>query len=204
LPTLANSPAPALPEALPVPQQIARMDADRLRAYRENLDFYHGRQWLEPRLRRERRLTFNYARTVIEKTASYTMAGVTSVVDPEDASPEALARARRTEEALREVYDADALDQLDFDSEIDCSVLGDGAYKVTWDAVAKRVRISAPDVHGLFAWPLATTRPLLARRFPLRPYAGRGGDGVRSGAAAAKGGAHGRGSLDGLRFRGVD
>ena len=149
-----TSPAPATPDTLPLPQQIARMDADRLRAYRENLDFYHGRQWLEPRLRRERRLTFNYARTVIEKTASYTMAGVSSVVDPEDASPEALAGARRTEQALRDVYESNALDQLDFDSEIDCSVLGDGAYKVTWDAAAKRVRITAPDVHGLFAWPL--------------------------------------------------
>jgi hypothetical protein len=130
------------------------MDADRLRAYRENLDFYHGRQWLEPRLRRERRLTFNYARTVIEKTASYTMAGVSSVVDPEDPSPEGLERARRTEQTLREIAEANALDQLDFDSEIDCSVLGDGAFKVTWDTAAKRVRISAPDVQGLFAWPL--------------------------------------------------
>ena len=100
-----TSPALATPDTLPLPQQIARMDADRLRAYRENLDFYHGRQWLEPRLRRERRLTFNYARTVIEKTASYTMASVSSIVDPDDASPEGLARARRFswDRAAREV-----------------------------------------------------------------------------------------------------
>ncbi|HSP56634.1 MAG TPA: phage portal protein, partial [Dehalococcoidia bacterium] len=152
MPTL-TSPA-AVPETLPLPQQIARMDADRLRAYRENLDFYHGRQWTEPRLRRERRLTFNYARTVIEKTASYTVAGVSSAVDPEDASPEALGRARRTEGVIREIAETNALDQLDFDNEIDCSVLGDGAYKVTWDAAEKRVRVTAPDVQGLFAWPL--------------------------------------------------
>ncbi len=152
LPTLTSP--PPVPDALPLPQQIARIDGDRLRAYRENLDFYHSRQWLEPRLRRERRLTFNYARTVIEKTASYTVSGVSSVVDPEDASAEALARARRTEEALREVYEANGLDQLDFDGEIDCSVLGDGAYKVTWDAAEKRVRVTAPDVQGLFAWPV--------------------------------------------------
>lgn len=154
MPPTLTSPALALAEALPLPQQIARMDADRLRAYRENLDFYHGRQWLEPRLRRERRLTFNYARTVIEKTASYTMAGVSSAVDPEDASADAQALARRAEQALREVHESNALDQLDLDSEIDCSVLGDGAYKVTWDAAEKRVRVTAPDVQGLFAWPL--------------------------------------------------
>ena len=32
-------------DALPLPQIVARMDADRLRRYREDLDFYHGRQW---------------------------------------------------------------------------------------------------------------------------------------------------------------
>ncbi|HEU4760120.1 MAG TPA: phage portal protein, partial [Dehalococcoidia bacterium] len=147
---LSTSAKPAA-GTLPLPQQLARMDPERLRAYRENLEFYEGRQWADSR-RRERRLTFNYARTVIEKTAAYVMSGVTLLVDPEDASPEATERARRAEAALREVYEANALDQLDFDSEVDCSVLGDGAYKVTWDADEKRVRVSAPDVQGLFAW----------------------------------------------------
>ena len=32
------------PETLPLPQQIARMDATRMRAYRENLEFFQGRQ----------------------------------------------------------------------------------------------------------------------------------------------------------------
>jgi len=56
------------------------MDAARLRAYRENLEFYQGRQWLDPVRRRDRRLTLNYAKTVIEKTGSYTMSGVSVVV----------------------------------------------------------------------------------------------------------------------------
>ena len=30
---------------LTLPQQIERMDLDRLRAYSENLDFYNGAQW---------------------------------------------------------------------------------------------------------------------------------------------------------------
>ncbi|MCI0882950.1 MAG: phage portal protein [Chloroflexi bacterium] len=140
---------------VPLPQRLTTLDSERMRAYRGNLEFYEGRQWTESQQRRDRRLTFNYARTIIEKTASYTMSGLTSVVDPADGSPEAAEAARRSEQALREVYDANALDQLDFDNEIDCSVLGDAAYKVTWDAAEERVRVSAPDVQGLFAWWLA-------------------------------------------------
>jgi hypothetical protein len=140
---------------VPLPQRLTTLDSERMRAYRGNLEFYEGRQWTESQRRRDRRLTFNYARTIIEKTASYTMSGLTSVVDPADGSPAAAEAARRSEQALREVYDANALEQLDFDNEIDCSVLGDAAYKVTWDAVEERVRVSAPDVQGLFAWWLA-------------------------------------------------
>ena len=146
----------APPHGAPITQTIARMDAGRLRAYRENLEFYQGRQWLDPARRRDRRLTLNYAKTVVEKTASYTMSGLSFVVDPEDGSAEAAARARRSEAVLRDVYDANGLEQLDFDNEIDCSVLGDAAYKVTWDPSAEgpaRVRVSAPDVQGLFVWP---------------------------------------------------
>jgi hypothetical protein len=128
------------------------MDAARLRAYRENLEFYQGRQWNDTQRRRERRLTLNYARTVIEKTASYTVNGVSVVVDPEDSTSEALGRARRTEAVLREIYEQNSIDQLDFDNEVDCSVLGDAACKVAWDARRERVRITAPDVQGLFAW----------------------------------------------------
>ncbi len=145
--------ATSAPHALPLPQQLARMDLPRMRGYRENLEFYEGRQWLEPqRRRRERRLTFNYAKTVIEKTASYVMSGVSFVVDAADSQAQSLDAARRAEQALRDVYYDNALDQLDLDNEIDCSVLGDAAYKITWDAEEKRVRMSAPDVQGLYVW----------------------------------------------------
>src|SRR5438309_116734 len=112
-----------------------------------------GRQMADPTRRRERRLTLNYAKAVIEKTASYTMSGLSFVVDPEDGSAEAAARARRAERALREIQEANNLEQLEFDNEIDCSVLGDAAYKVTWDGAEKRVLVTAPDVQGLFVWP---------------------------------------------------
>src|SRR5581483_5903612 len=133
-------------------EQIARLDGARLRGYREALSFYQGQQWPGQARRRERRLVFNYARTMIEKTASYLMSGLGFVVDETGPTEAERERAQRAEQALREVYDANDLGQLDFDSEIDASVLGDGAFKVTWDADERRVRVSAPDVQGLFAW----------------------------------------------------
>ena len=56
---------------LPLPQLIARIDGERLQRYRAHLDFYHGRQWAGTPRRRERRLTFNYARAVVDKTTAY-------------------------------------------------------------------------------------------------------------------------------------
>ena len=92
--TTQRGPSGTPMNGMPLPQQIARLDLARLRAYRENLDFYHGSQWLESRRRRERRLTFNYAKTIVEKTASYVISGYSSLVDPADGSPEELERAR--------------------------------------------------------------------------------------------------------------
>ncbi|MGB6836401.1 MAG: phage portal protein [Dehalococcoidia bacterium] len=155
-----------------LPQQIARMDGPRLRAYAENLAFYQGEQWPGPPRRRQRRLTFNYAKALVDKTASYLMSGVHVAVDPQDASPEAHERARRAEKALAEVYDQNQLDQLDFDTEIDAAVLGDVAFKVTWDTAERRVRVSAPDVQGLFVWWLAddiTRIWRVASRYILSP-----------------------------------
>ena len=135
------------------PQQIRQMDADRLRRYGENLAFYGGDQWPASIVRRQnRRLVFNYAKAIVDKTTSYLVSGLNFAVDAADDTPEAAVRARATERALAVVYDANQLDQLDFDTEIDAAILGDGAYKVTWDAAEQRVRVSAPDVQGLFAW----------------------------------------------------
>ena len=137
-----------------LPRQLARMDGERLRRYRELLDFYHGRQWRGPARRRERRLTFNYVRAFIDKVASYLMVGLDFAVDPPPGSSpeEGRALVLRTEQALRRVWDDNNLAQLDFETELDTAILGDGAFKVTWDAAAERVRVSAPDVQGLFAW----------------------------------------------------
>ena len=156
-----------------IPQQLARLDATRLRAYAENLAFYQGEQWPDNRRsRRERRLVFNYAKALIEKTTSYLMTGLNFAVDPADDSPGARETARRSEKALLDVYEANQLAQLDFDTELDAAVLGDGVFKVTWDTVERRVRVSAPDVQGIYAWWLGDDMSRLwrvASRYTLLP-----------------------------------
>ncbi|MEE9324174.1 MAG: phage portal protein [Dehalococcoidia bacterium] len=140
-----------MPE-LTLPQKLAQMDADRIRDYRENLDFYNGVQWLGASRRRERRLTLNYAKTFVDKITSYLMAELSFNLEPLDTSDESKERARQAELTLHEVYQFNNLKQLDFDTELDTAILGDGAYKVTWDTQEQQVRVSAPDVQGLFAW----------------------------------------------------
>jgi len=145
--TLLRQPATS---KIALPQRIARMDLERLKAYRDNLDFYNGAQWPGRPRQRERRLTFNYARVFVDKVTSYLTSGLgfsTEPVSPEDAD-----RARRAEQALQEVYEANNLEQLDFDTELDTAILGDGCYKVTWDSRERRVRVSAPDVQGIYVW----------------------------------------------------
>jgi len=53
---------------------------------------------------------------------------------------------------LHRVYEENSLEQLDLETEIDCAILGDTCYKVIWDAQAKQVRITAPDVQGIYTW----------------------------------------------------
>jgi hypothetical protein len=135
-----------------ITSQLNRLDTDRLRAYRELLDFYHGRQWEGRERRGEKRLTFNYTKVFIDKITSYLMSGISFVVEAEDDSAEAKTKAQRAEVALNQVYEENNLEQLDLETEIDCAIMGDACYKVTWDGEAKRVRITAPDVQGLYAW----------------------------------------------------
>lgn len=136
-----------------LPVLLRRMDEDRLRRYRENLAFYEGKQWAGRARRGERRLTFNYARAFADKVTSYLLNGSAVQVEARDGeSASGRERGRAAERALREAEAANAIAQLDFETELDCAVLGDAAYKVTWDAAAGQVRVSAPDVQGMFAW----------------------------------------------------
>ena len=135
-----------------VPSSLDKRDAERRERYRRNLAFYDGDHWPGRARGRERRLTFNYAKAAVEKVTSYLMADVRSTVPPIDASPEEQERARRAERLLADIAEANSLDQLDFDTEIDTAVMGDGAYKITWDEERGGIRITAPDVQGLHCW----------------------------------------------------
>ena len=134
------------------PAQLARRDTERLNGYRQLLDFYHGQQWDSRERRGEKHLTFNYARVFIEKIASYLMSGVTFTVDPVEDTDEAQVKAQSAEAALHRVYEENNLEQLDLETEIDCAILGDAAYKVTWNTGTKSIRVTAPDVQGIYAW----------------------------------------------------
>ena len=132
--------------------QLSRRDMDRIKGYKELLDFYHGRHWEGRERWGEKHLTFNYAKVFIDKVTSYLMSGITFAVDAVEDSDEARARAQRAEQALYQVYEANNLEQLDFETEIDCAILGDAGYKVIWDNQAKQVRVTAPDIQGIYVW----------------------------------------------------
>ena len=134
------------------PSDLNRRDTDRMRHYRELLDFYQGTQWPGRERLGEKHLTFNYARVVVDKMASYLMSGVKYVVDPIEDSAEGREKARRAEAALQQVYEENGLEQLDFETEIDCAVLGDAGYKVIWDTEIAGVRVTAPDIQGIYIW----------------------------------------------------
>lgn len=135
------------------PEILNNMDTGRMRGYKEYLDFYHGRHWETPARYGEKHLTFNYAKVFIDKVTSYLMSGMSFAADPVKDTAEARAKARKAEEALHAVYEANGLAALDFETEIDCAILGDACFKVTWDPSAKSVRLTAPDVQGIYAWP---------------------------------------------------
>ncbi|MGA2670139.1 MAG: phage portal protein [Dehalococcoidia bacterium] len=132
------------------PSQLARMDTDRLATYRTNLDFYNGSQWQTTS--RNRQLVFNYAKASIDKITSFLMQGLGFACYPGEETDELKARVRKAEQLLRQVYEQNNLQQLDWETEVDAAVLGDGCYKVIWDTDKKRIRITAPDVSGIFAW----------------------------------------------------
>ena len=136
------------------PSQLARMDTQRLAAYRTNLDFYNGSQWQQTS--RHRQLVFNYAKVSIDKVTSFLMPGLGfacyPVADVASESEAIKTRVRRAEQLLHQVYEQNNLQQLDYETEIDTAILGDGCYKVIWDTDEKRIRITAPDVSGIFAW----------------------------------------------------
>ena len=132
------------PNTLPSPT-----DARRLAAYRTYLDFYNGWQWEGLPAPNERRLTLNYARIFIHKAASYLMGrGVTFAVEPpHHAQPDTSPRttAQHAEALLQSSYERNSLALIDLDTAVDSAVLGDGAFRVTWDTATASPVVSAVD-----------------------------------------------------------
>jgi hypothetical protein len=137
-------------------QDLAQVDRDRFSAYKSSLDFYNGAQW--ERTSKTRQLVLNYAKIAVDKITSYLMNEINYSFAPLPDVKQvkvpagSLDIARQAEDLIYFVHDQNNTQELDYTTEIDAAVLGDGCYKVTWDAINKRVRITAPDVNGLYAW----------------------------------------------------
>src|SRR3990172_10056394 len=142
----------------PLPQLLNSRDRQRLQQYTDALAFYDGKQWpaADPRTRSSRHLTLNYVKTIINKTSTYVMQGATINAIPHSESQEHVTAAAAVEAYLANLTDANGLARLDLVTEVDAAVLGDAAYKATWDTTEQRVAITAPDVRGLFPWPHPT------------------------------------------------
>ena len=129
------------------PAMPGAADAARVAGYRAYLDFYNGYHWDGLPAPQEKRLTFNYARAVVNKAASYLMGkGVQFAVDAPDGSGDEGARAAQHAEALLQVcMERNSLALVDLDTAVDSAALGDGAFKVTWDPDAQAPNVSAVD-----------------------------------------------------------
>src|SRR5947199_5429923 len=129
------------------PQMFSSADATRIAGYRALLDFYNGNQWEGLPAPNERRLTLNYARVFVNKAASYLMGkGVSFAVEAPDGSGEEGRRAAQHAEALLQAsYERNLLALVDVDTAVDSAVLGDGAFKVTWDPEAATPVVTAVD-----------------------------------------------------------
>lgn len=132
------------------PAELENASSERFKRYREMLAFYSGSQWQGRATRGEKRLTFNYARVIVDKLTSYLMNGLSVRLSAEDEKDEeAVAEAER---ALKRVRAENSLDIIDYETEVDTAILGDGCYKVTWDKIRKSVKVSSPDVQGIHVW----------------------------------------------------
>lgn len=134
------------------PSRLAQTDTSRKAAYTAHLNWYDGKQWstasgqtMQQR-RNERRLTLNYVHRIIDRTAGLLLHESSSVISHQDPTAAAAATA-----AWAAITEANELATLDLETEIDAAILGDAAYKVTWQP-ERGIVITSPDAQGLYAW----------------------------------------------------
>lgn len=129
-------------------------DDVRLQRYRRFLDFDNGKHDVGRLGFGQAPVVANYARVFVRKGASYLFPEpVTVAVAPPDESPAAIAAVARIEAALARVARENDLAVADLATAVDAGVLGDGAFKVTWDRMLGCVRIVPVDVQTLFVEP---------------------------------------------------
>ena len=129
-------------------QELAQLDRERFAGYKSSLDFYNGIQWEQTA--RGRQLVFNYAKLAVDKVTSYLMNDINYAFEPLPGGDPAQAKA--CEDMIYTALDLNNVQELDYTTEVDTAILGDGCYKVTWDPILKQIRITSPDVNGIFAW----------------------------------------------------
>lgn len=129
-------------------------DDVRLQRYRRFLDFDNGKHDVGRLGFGQAPVVANYARVFVRKGASYLFPEpVTVAVATANESPAASAAVARIEAALARVARENDLAAADLATAVDAGVLGDGAFKVTWDRMLGCVRIVPVDVQTLFVEP---------------------------------------------------
>lgn len=119
----------------------------RLSGYDTAREFADGIQWTTSARRGETRLTFNYARALVRKVASYCFPAPTAfaILDTPDENTE-------VEQLLGDYLQQVSAHELDLSLSIESSILGDAAVKVTWDPVTNVPVIGQVDPATLAAW----------------------------------------------------
>ena len=137
------------------PQSLAQLDRSRFSDYKANLDFYNGEQWTDKMLQAPpARLQLRQDR---HRQAHHLPHGrpqlrLRAHRKSNIKYQKSKRLARKAEQVIYQVYAQNNLQELDYETEVDAAILGDGCYKVTWDAEEKRIRVTSPDVNGLYAW----------------------------------------------------
>lgn len=103
------------------------MDADRRKRYAANLAFYQGQQWQSrPKSPSDRQLTFNYTETILTTVAGLIADHLRVMVTAPLEQPERATQAANL--AWQRVAEENALTTLDYETELDPSILGDACY----------------------------------------------------------------------------
>ncbi|GBD19718.1 hypothetical protein HRbin28_00152 [bacterium HR28] len=130
----------------PVPLEPSAADRARWARYREYLAFWEGRQWPDRARPGETRLVLNYARALVRKVTSVLFSRPVRYSVPDSAA---------AERYLAQLASEDDWHGLDYVAALDAAVLGDAAFKVTWDRERRRPRLTTVDPAQL----VVATRP---------------------------------------------